>query len=244
MKRLISLLAALLLLISAAQAEVETIDLENMTLDELNALNNRVQEAIISAYISETDGEYSATREQPALIGAAARYDGSCYLNTAVTDLTVVEVIRGDAAWQKVYAWHNYNEKPAADEEYILVKVRAEAIAARNNEQAEVYDYDFTFVSAEGMEYEYVYAAGVDQELTAVYEGAGSEGWAGTAHLCTEGKNRPVEYAARLCTGSVLWLFAHLPSFPAELSAEIWYYTNRVMSVELCRAQDSACFLL
>ena len=177
MKRLISLLAALLLLISAAQAEVETIDLENMTLDELNALNNRVQEAIISAYISETDGEYPATREQPALIGAAARYDGSCYLNTAVTDLTVVEVVRGDAAWQKVYAWHNYNEKPAADEEYILVKVRAEAIAARNNEQAEVYDYDFTFVSAEGMEYEYVYAAGVDQELTAVYEGAGSEGW-------------------------------------------------------------------
>ena len=83
----------------------------------------------------------------------------------------------GQAAWQKIYAWNNYNIKPGVGEEYILVKVRAQAIAAQDGERAEVYDYDFAFVSAEGMAYEYAYAAGVDQELTAVYEGASSEGW-------------------------------------------------------------------
>jgi len=177
MKKLAALLAALLLIFSSASAEVETIDLEMMTLDELSALKVRVQEAIINAYIKEGTGEYAATREQPALIGAVVRYDGSYYLNTAVTDIAVLEVIRGDAAWQKVYAWNNYNEKPDADEEYILVRVRAEAIAAKENRRAEIYDYDFAFVSEEGMEYDYAYAAGVEKELSAVYEGAATEGY-------------------------------------------------------------------
>lgn len=177
MKKLTALLAALLLIFSAAAAEVETIDLEIMTLEELNALEIRVKEAIISAYAEAGTGEYAATREQPALIGASARYDGSFYLNTVVTEVTVLEVIRGDEAWQKVRAWHNYNEQADEDEEYLLVRVRAEAVAAKNNEQAEIYDYDFAFVSAEGTEYEYAYAAGVDRELMPVYEGAATEGW-------------------------------------------------------------------
>lgn len=176
MKKLIALMAAVMLLFSAALAEVETIDLQNMTYEELTALSVRVKEAIKTAAAQET-GEYPATREEPALIGAAARYDGSFYLNTAVTDVTVLEVIRGDAAWQKIYAWNNYNEKAGAGEEYILVKVRAQAVAAQEGERAEIYDYDFAFVSAEGAAYEYAYAAGVDRDLTAVYEGASTEGW-------------------------------------------------------------------
>ena len=176
MKKMIALMAAVMLLFSAALAEVETIDLQNMTYEELTALSVRVKEAIKTAAAQEP-GEYPATREEPALIGAAARYDGSFYLNTAVTDVTVLEVIRGDAAWQKIYAWNNYNEKAGEDEEYILVKVRAQAVAAQEGERAEIYDYDFAFVSAEGAAYEYAYAAGVDRELTAVYEGASTEGW-------------------------------------------------------------------
>ncbi len=176
MKRLIALLAALTLLISAAHAEVETIDLENMTLDELRTLETRVKDAIMTAAAGEA-GEYPATREQPAPIGAAARYDGSFYMNPAVTDVTVLEVIRGDEAWQKVHAWNNYNKKPGGGEEYIIVKVRAQAVAAQDGVQAEIYDYDFGFVSADGAEYEYAYAAGVDRELQAIYEGAATEGY-------------------------------------------------------------------
>lgn len=188
MKRLIALLAALMLLLSAAQAEVETIDLDHMTLEELRALDARVKDAIMTAAAGEK-GEYPATREQPAPIGASARYDGGFYMNPAVTDVTVVEVIRGDAAWQKIYAWNNYNKKPGSGEEYILVKVRAQAIAAQDGVQAEIYDYDFGFVSADGAEYEYAYAAGVDQELQAVYEGAATEGY--VAGLISKG-DRPL----------------------------------------------------
>ena len=177
MKKLLVLLAAMALLFSTAAAESGEIDLSGMTLDELTALEMRVKEAIVSAYIAEGTGQYAATREQSAPIGATVRYDGSHYLNTAVTDITVLEVIRGEAAWQRVYSWHDYNEMPGTDEEYILVKVRAQAVASKNSAPAEIYDYDFTFVSAQGAEYEYAYAAGIDQELAPVYEGAAAEGY-------------------------------------------------------------------
>lgn len=177
MRRLIALFAAVMLIMSSAYAEVETIDLKSMSLEELISLEERVKEAVMNAYAAQGPGEYDAVREQPAPIGAVVRYDGGYYMNTAVTDLTVVEVVRGDQAWQKVYQWNSYNKKPASDEEYVLVKVRAQAVAAQSGERAEVYDYDFSFVSKEGAEYEYAYAAGIDSELNAVYEGASVEGY-------------------------------------------------------------------
>ena len=70
MKKLIALMAAVMLLFSAALAEVETIDLQNMTMEELTALSVRVKEAIKTAAAQEI-GEYPATREEPGLLSHA-----------------------------------------------------------------------------------------------------------------------------------------------------------------------------
>jgi len=177
MKRLIILLVALLLLVSCAQAEPKTYDLGAMSLDELIALRKDVESAIMAACAAQTDSVFSAVREQPAPIGATVRYDGSDYMNKAVTDLTVLEVIRGDRALQMIRTWDAYNPRPGDGMEYIIVLVRASAVAAQTGARAEVYDYDFSFISAEGVEYEYAYAAGVSKELTALYEGASCEGY-------------------------------------------------------------------
>lgn len=176
MKKLVALLAACLLLFSCALAEPETIDLDAMTLSELAGLKARVNDAIMQA-AAQDGSEYAASQADPAPVGAAVRYDGSFYMNEAVTDITIAEVIRGDAAWQKVRSWNGYNARPADGEEYIVVKVRAEAVAAPENTQAQIYDYDFTFMSAAGAEYEYAYAAGIDKELTNLYAGASCEGY-------------------------------------------------------------------
>lgn len=178
MKKLISLLAAAMLLFGGALAGPKTFDLDTMTLEELTALKVEVQAAIVKAYAASGDAAFPATREQPAPIGAAVRYDGSSYYNEAVTDLTVLEVIRGEKALAIVRAWESYNPRPAADEEYIIVRIRAKAVAAPEGTQGEVYDYDFTFISADGTEYEYAYAAGMDDELGAMYEGGSCEGYA------------------------------------------------------------------
>ena len=175
MKKLFALLLAILLLAGSALAEPKTYDLEAMTLDELTALRSEVESAIIKAYAQTA--AYPATRAQPAPIGAAVRYDGSSYMNKAVTDLTVVEVIRGAQALQMIRSWNTFNPHPANGEEYIVILVRAAAVAAQTGVQAEVYDYDFTLISADGAEYEYAYAADSPQELTALYEGASCEGY-------------------------------------------------------------------
>ena len=176
MKKLLALILSLICLCSAALAEPETVDLEAMSLEELLALQTWVDEAVYAAYVS-VPSEYAAVREQPAPIGATVRYDGSCYLNKAVTDLTVTDVVRGNAAWSKVYSWNSYNARPAEGMEYILISVRAAAIASEDSLPAEVYDYDFALISAAGVEYEYAYAADIPTELAPAYPGAQTEGW-------------------------------------------------------------------
>ncbi len=177
MKRVFSILLILALTICCAQAESQTVDLNGLTLDELLALKSELDEAIMQAYAAQGPGEYAATREQPAPVGETVRYDGSFYLNPAVTDLTVTQVLRGEAAWARVQSWNSLNPKPGYGREYILVSLKAAAVASENDAQAEIYDYDFAFVSESGQTYEYAYAAGVAPELGGIYVGAETEGW-------------------------------------------------------------------
>lgn len=125
----------------------------------------------------EEVAEYPATRQDPAPIGATIRYDGSEeFSNPAVTDLTVTSVVRGDAAWSIVRDFNRYNDEPSSDQEYVIVTVRAAAISSENDQQAELDEYDFTFVSASGVEYQWVSVAGITPELTNLYPGAEAEG--------------------------------------------------------------------
>lgn len=129
----------------------------------------------ITSKIEEV-GAYAAMRQDPAPIGATVRYNGESYSNPAVTDLTVTSVIRGDAAWSMVREFNRYNDAPTANQEYIIVSVHANAISSTNDQQAELSDYQFVFVSASGVEYKDSYTSGITPELTNLYPGAECEG--------------------------------------------------------------------
>lgn len=129
---------------------------------------------IITAKIEE--GDYAATRNDPAPIGATVRYNGSSYNNPAVTDITVTGVVRGDAARSMVREFSRYNDEPGSNQEYIVVTVHAEAISSTNDKQAELSDYHFVFVSGSGMEYKDAYVHGITPELTNLYPGASCDG--------------------------------------------------------------------
>lgn len=122
------------------------------------------------------EGEYAATRSDPAPIGATVRYDGSSYSNEAITDFTITKVIKGDSAWQMIRKFNRYNDAPASNQEYIVVYIKANAISSENDQQAEIDSYDFTLVSASGMEYQKAYVSGATPELTNLYPGAEHEG--------------------------------------------------------------------
>lgn len=285
MKRILALLAAIVLCIGCAQAEPRTIDLDTMTVEELEALKTDVSKAIVAASIENVDGyivvndyneyarspelhadeqirfngsvvqvvegventiyriavngnldnifyvtlaadsqaqrvlendevtvfgtfgglftyestlggsitipsciaekitekiveegEYPATRQDPAPIGATVRYDGSSYSNKCVTDLTITNIIKGDAAWQIVHKWNRWNDKPSEDQQYVIVYIRTDAISAENDQQATIDSYDFVFVSENGVEYERASVSGKTPELTDLYPGASHEG--------------------------------------------------------------------
>lgn len=122
------------------------------------------------------DQEYAATRQDPAPIGATIRYDGSSYSNKCVTDITITNVIRGDAANKLVRSWYRWNKDNDSTHDYIVVYVRTDAISSENDTQASIDDYDFSFVSASGIEYERKSVYKAKPELTDIYPGASNEG--------------------------------------------------------------------
>lgn len=121
--------------------------------------------------------EYPATRQDPAPIGATVRYDGSSYSNKCVTDITVTGIIRGDAAYKQGRAAYRWLDAPGKDEEYIIVSVKTAAISSENDQQAEIDDYDFVFVSEQGVEYERNSIYDLKPELVNLYPGAENEGY-------------------------------------------------------------------
>ena len=122
------------------------------------------------------ESEYPATRQDPAPIGATIRYDGSSYSNECVTDLTITNVIRGDAANEMVKDWNRFNDDDTSQLEYVIVYVRTDAISSEDDAQATIDEWDFVFVSESGVEYSSVSVSGKTPELTDLYPGASNEG--------------------------------------------------------------------
>lgn len=121
-------------------------------------------------------GEYPATREDPAPIGATVRYDGQSYYNESVVDITVTQVVRADAAWEMVRGFNRYNDKPDENQEYIIAYVHTAAIESLDGKAADISDYDFSFISASGVQYDHTSVAGKTPELKTLFEGAEYEG--------------------------------------------------------------------
>lgn len=133
-----------------------------------------VAENIMDMVVEEA--EYPATRDNPAPIGATVRYDGSSYYNESVMDLTVTQVLRGDAAWEMVRSFNRYNDEPASNQEYVVVYVHTAAIESLDGKAADISDYDFSFISQTGVQYDHTSVAGVSPELKSLFEGAEYEG--------------------------------------------------------------------
>lgn len=121
-------------------------------------------------------GEYAATRQEPAPIGATIRYSGDDWNNKSETDVTVTNIIRGGAAWETVRKWNRYNDKPGANEEYVIAYVKTAVITSPDDKPVEFSHYNFTFVSATGAAYDSSYVSGVTPELKDLYPGAENEG--------------------------------------------------------------------
>lgn len=104
------------------------------------------------------------------------RYDGQSYYYESVVDITVTQVVRADAAWEMVRGFNRYNDKPDENQEYIIAYVHTAAIESLDGKAADISDYDFSFISASGVQYDHTSVAGKTPELKTLFEGAEYEG--------------------------------------------------------------------
>lgn len=94
--------------------------------------------------------------------------------------ITLLETMRGDAAWQLIHEAWTANDPPEAGFEYILAKVRFEYLTGPTpNTTYEVASPYFDAVSSDGKEYDSALVLDPEPRIYArMYPGASHEGWA------------------------------------------------------------------
>lgn len=109
-----------------------------------------------------------ASRANPVPLGETA--------SAAQWDIQIMEVLRGDEAWDAALAASEWNDPPAEGFEYVLVRIAAERTGASEAKEIGVVDFDIT--GAEAAVYEIPWLTNPEPELDAeLLPGGTTEGW-------------------------------------------------------------------
>ena len=94
-------------------------------------------------------------------------------------EIEMLELIRGDQAWDIIRQANQFNDEPEAGKEYILAKFRIAILETEEDEPYTISHSIFDVVSGAGVEYtDFISVAGLDPNLRAdLYEGAEHIGW-------------------------------------------------------------------
>lgn len=120
------------------------------------------------------------SRRNPAPIGTTLSAEWSDYKGEYKANVTLLEVIRGERAWQMIYKANRFNNPPVEGYEYILARISfTYRIGPDRDIQYKISPLDFTAVSSSGRDYDYASVVEPSPELSAyLYPGASMEGWA------------------------------------------------------------------
>ncbi len=112
--------------------------------------------------------EVGETRANPVPLGETA--------SAAQWDIQVLEMVRGDDAWEALLEASRWNDPPSEGFEYVLVKIAAERTG--DNEAKEIGAVDFDITGSKAVLYEAPWLTNPDPELSAeLLPGGTTEGW-------------------------------------------------------------------
>jgi hypothetical protein len=113
-------------------------------------------------------GDAGTSRANPIPLGAVG--------SAAQWDIQVMEMLRGDDAWEALLAASSWNDPPAEGYEYVLVKIAAERTG--DNETKEIGSVDFEITGSGAVLHEAPWLTNPDPELDAeLLPGGSTEGW-------------------------------------------------------------------
>jgi len=116
--------------------------------------------------------------------------------------LTLLEIIRGTEAWQRIKAANRFNDPPKAGFEYILFKVRFDYLSGSTPDKTfDISPVWFHVISGKGKVYDYESVVEPDPEIsTNLYPAASHEGW--IAFLIAQDDTSPLMTFGRKSDGT------------------------------------------
>ncbi|MDF2892528.1 MAG: hypothetical protein K0R80_2895 [Clostridia bacterium] len=159
-----------------------------------------------------------SSRSNPANINETIFVTTSTYDKTVFESaITILEIIRGNSAWETIYNRNKYNEPAPDGYEYILAKIKVKLNKSSVKDlQFQVSDYDFTLVSSTGVDYERKSVVVPSPELNAkLYEGGESEGWV-VFTVKTTDKYPLIAFGRDYSGKGGVWYRAYNPDTPTQ----------------------------
>jgi len=179
MKKIMLIVSALLLLVLAACGDI----------DEKNSREVTPKNEAAAAEVVEKEAEEEVvekpigTRSNPLPFGETITvkeniYDDSYNAFESLLEITLLETIRGDAAWALIEKENMYNEPAAEGFEYVLIKVKGFLKESKTDDNSLYFsNMSFNFVSNEGEVYEWVSAVVPNELSKELYNGGAGEGF-------------------------------------------------------------------
>ncbi len=122
----------------------------------------------------------SYNRANPAPIGTKQSVTVSNFMEEYSVEIKVSEVIRGEAALDMILKANQFNDRPAADEEYILSKIYIKVLDSKDDKRVSIGAYSFDLFNTGNTKYDEFYSVVIPspQLSTELYAGAEHEGYA------------------------------------------------------------------
>jgi hypothetical protein len=135
----------------------------------------------------------------PVGMGRSNPFPKTDLVNAPNWDIQVVDIVRGDAAWQAIQSANQFNDPAPDGMEYLLVKIHAKCTYADSDEHS-IGGSDFDVTGDHLTRYSQTYVVDPDPALDAqLYKDGETEGW--------------VSFAVAQGEGSLILIFNELMSF-------------------------------
>lgn len=128
------------------------------------------------------------SRTNPAGIGEKLVLECENYIDSKYSmEMTLTEIIRGQAAENMVIAGNKFNDESGSDKEYVLAKIKIKILKTENDSAVSINNAMFDTVSSNGVvEEDFYVVAGLEPDLSReYYSGSEFEGY--TYFLVDEG---------------------------------------------------------
>lgn len=178
MKRFITAILCVVLLVSAVSAVAETtVDLTAMSVEQLKELRDAVYAELATRGPEiKAATEYEATRKNPAPIGATAYFNSQNKYKQYEAELTVTSVLRGQEAADLITGLNMFNDAPEAGKEYIIAYMDVYLLPSDSEETVSFNGIEFEFVSQNGTTYDWCMVSCGDLEMPEMYPGGEGSG--------------------------------------------------------------------